>query len=251
MLHAAPVVSCAPPQHQGRCCRGWRCASCWARASCRAAGRQQPAARKCSGGERRAHLSTPRAGQQRLVAGRVCKLTRIAATAARTHTHTQHRRMHTHVLDSLFAPQPASTQRNQPPPPSDALAAAIAALAAAPADCTPDSSCTAVTPTCSPARLFAALYSSSLLANGSFLERLNVGKAAGGARQLAWVSDGVVASGRVRVGCRSCGVLSCPSHHPACADCCPLVSLPTDRSPQPTGAHASRAAWHHHVGPPL
>jgi hypothetical protein len=102
--------------------------------------------------------------------------------------------MHCNVLETLFNPQHTtqqqqqdthtpcdnntkssshSNQQQQQQQGQDPTAAAIAAVAAV---------------RLSPARLFAALYGSNLLLNGSFLERLNSHK--GPNRRLVWVSEG-------------------------------------------------------------
>jgi hypothetical protein len=51
----------------------------------------------------------------------------------------------------------------------------------------------------SPARLFAVLYGSNLLMNGSFLERLNSHK--GPHRRLVWVSQITIRPGAAAVSC--------------------------------------------------
>lgn len=106
-----------------------------------------------------------------------------------SHLVAPHRRMHRIVLETLFHPQHANQQQkqiakdaaqhdsdsstdDQQQQQQDPTAAAIAAVAAM---------------CISPARLFAGLYGSNLLMNGSFLERLNSHK--GPQRKLVWVSD--------------------------------------------------------------
>lgn len=98
--------------------------------------------------------------------------------------------MHLKVLNTLFNPQHTKQQQDdlnnntndssnsstdqeqsEEQQQQDATAAAIAAMAAV---------------RMTPARLFAALYGTSLLLNGSFLERLNSHK--GTNRRLVWVS---------------------------------------------------------------
>lgn len=110
------------------------------------------------------------------------------------------RRMHHHVLETLFNPNThakqqhkqlvkqrstntsdanssnADDQQHQ----QDTTAAAIAAVTAA---------------HISPARLFSALYCGNLLDNGAFLERLNSRK--GPNRKLVWVSNKCGASSQV------------------------------------------------------
>jgi len=73
--------------------------------------------------------------------------------------------------DSTRSNSSADQQQSEEQQQQDATAAAIAAMAAV---------------RMTPARLFAALYGTSLLLNGSFLERLNSHKGAN--RRLVWVS---------------------------------------------------------------
>jgi hypothetical protein len=113
--------------------------------------------------------------------------------------------MHRHVLETLFNPQHSTRQQQQQQQKSDDAgntaasdsdASSSSITAAADQQQQEDqeqeqdptaAAVAAVWRAClSPARLFAGLYASNLLANGSFLERLNCHK--GPQRRLVWVS---------------------------------------------------------------
>ena len=88
--------------------------------------------------------------------------------------------MHRDILDTLFRTQHTKQQQledEEQQQQQDPTAAAIAAVAAM---------------RVTPASLFAGVYGSNLLLNGSFLERLNSHK--GGGRRLVWVSENAAAA---------------------------------------------------------